>query len=138
MRAQRAAELKAQSRRCAGQHALPAPDYGDGGRGGHDGSGEPAEGQAIEVANRQHSIADLQARINEYRSRLNSAPAREQELADLTRDHEQSQKDYDTLLARKQSALSWPPTSARARKGCTSAPWIRPAFPPSLFLPSAS
>jgi len=61
----------------------------------------------IEMANRQRSIADLQARIVDYQSRLNSAPVREQELADLTRDYDQSKANYDSLLQKKnQSELA--------------------------------
>jgi succinoglycan biosynthesis transport protein ExoP len=59
---------------------------------------------AIAVANGQRAVADLQARINGYQMRLNNAPAREQELNDLTRDDEQSQKYYNDLLARKNQA----------------------------------
>src|SRR5450631_320848 len=61
----------------------------------------------IEISNRQHSIADLQGKIDEYQSRLNRAPTREQELADLTRDYDQSRANYDSLLARRnQSELA--------------------------------
>jgi succinoglycan biosynthesis transport protein ExoP len=61
----------------------------------------------IEIANRQHSIVALTAQINEYQARLNRAPVRVQELADLTRDYEQSRKDYESLLAKKnQSELA--------------------------------
>lgn len=60
----------------------------------------------IEIANRQRAIVDLQAKINGYQDRLSRAPAREQELADLTRDYNQSQANYDSLLAkRNQSEL---------------------------------
>jgi succinoglycan biosynthesis transport protein ExoP len=61
----------------------------------------------IEIANRQRSIIALIGEINDYQARLNRAPVREQELADLTRDYEQSQKDYEALLAKKnQSELA--------------------------------
>jgi succinoglycan biosynthesis transport protein ExoP len=59
------------------------------------------KGNQIEIANRQHTIADLEGKINQYQARLNGAPVREEELADLTRDYDQSQKDYDSLLARR-------------------------------------
>jgi uncharacterized protein involved in exopolysaccharide biosynthesis len=60
-----------------------------------------------EMANRQHSITDLEGKINEYQARLNRAPAREQELADLTRDYDQSRTYYESLLAKKnQSELA--------------------------------
>jgi polysaccharide biosynthesis transport protein len=61
----------------------------------------------IEIANRQRAIASLTGQIGEYQARLNRAPVREQELADLTRDYDQSQKDYESLLAkRNQSQLT--------------------------------
>ena len=59
------------------------------------------KGNQIEIANRQRTIADLEGKINQYQARLNGAPVREEELADLTRDYDQSQKDYDSLLARR-------------------------------------
>jgi len=55
----------------------------------------------IEIVNRQRAVADLEGKINEYQARLNRAPAREQELADLTRDYNQSQANYDSLLAKR-------------------------------------
>jgi len=61
----------------------------------------------IEIANRQHSSDALQAQIASYQARLNSTPVREQELADLTRDYDQSKTNYDSLLAKKnQSELA--------------------------------
>ncbi|MBZ5706055.1 MAG: hypothetical protein LAN63_11915 [Acidobacteriia bacterium] len=54
-----------------------------------------------EIATRQRSIQDLQARIGEYQSRLNQEPVREQQLTDLTRGYDQSKADYDSLLKKK-------------------------------------
>src|SRR5262249_22529294 len=45
----------------------------------------------IEIANREKLIADLKAKVSTYQDRLNNEPAREQELADLTRGYDQSQ-----------------------------------------------
>ena len=36
-----------------------------------------------------------------YQARLNSAPVREQEYADITRDYNQSRANYESLLAKK-------------------------------------
>jgi polysaccharide chain length determinant protein (PEP-CTERM system associated) len=55
----------------------------------------------LEIQNRERSIADLKARINEYQARLNSEPATEEKLADLTRGYEQSKQSYDELLKKK-------------------------------------
>jgi uncharacterized protein involved in exopolysaccharide biosynthesis len=55
----------------------------------------------LEISNRGHSIASLNAKINEYQARLNQEPIREQQLADLTRGYDQSKADYDDLLKKK-------------------------------------
>jgi polysaccharide chain length determinant protein (PEP-CTERM system associated) len=61
----------------------------------------------LEVANHERGIVDLQNRINEYQARLNSQPATEQELAELTRGYDQSKANYDDLLKKKnQSAMA--------------------------------
>jgi polysaccharide biosynthesis transport protein len=54
-----------------------------------------------EITNREHSIATLKAKIDEYQGRLNQEPVREQQLADLTRGYEQSKTNYDDLLKKK-------------------------------------
>jgi protein tyrosine kinase modulator len=58
----------------------------------------------IEMGNRQRAIDNLQAEIASYQARLNSTPVREQELADITRDYDQSRAYYDQLLAKKNQA----------------------------------
>ena len=61
----------------------------------------------LEIANREHSIAALKAKIDEYQGRLNQEPIREQQLADLTRGYEQSKANYDDLLKKKnESAMA--------------------------------
>jgi len=55
----------------------------------------------IEIENRQRSVRDLQGRIEQYQARLNMTPVREQQLAGLTRDYEQSRKNYEQLLAKR-------------------------------------
>jgi succinoglycan biosynthesis transport protein ExoP len=98
MKRQLTAELKAKAASSAGNDASDASD-----------SRETApiaevqsqlKGNQIEITNRQHAIASLEQRINEYQGRLNQEPVREQELADLTRDYEQSQANYNSLLAK--------------------------------------
>ena len=58
----------------------------------------------IEIANRQHAIADIEGQINEYQARLNHSPVLEQELADINRDYDQSRANYDSLLAKRNQA----------------------------------
>jgi polysaccharide biosynthesis transport protein len=61
----------------------------------------------LEIANRQRALKDLEAKITEYQGRLNRTPVREQQLADITRDYDQSRSNYDSLLAKKnQSELA--------------------------------
>lgn len=55
----------------------------------------------VEIENRQRAIQELQKRIGEYQARLNMTPVREQQLAGLTRDYEQSRKNYEQLLAKR-------------------------------------
>jgi succinoglycan biosynthesis transport protein ExoP len=55
----------------------------------------------VEVKNREQAVASLKLRVNEYQARLNSEPASEQQMADLTRGYEQSKANYDDLLKKK-------------------------------------
>lgn len=43
----------------------------------------------------------LQAKVNDYQKRLNLTPVREQELSDISRGYEESQKNYDSLLQKQ-------------------------------------
>jgi len=61
----------------------------------------------VEIANRQQQVKSLEAQIDDYQKRINEAPVREQQLADLTRDYDQSRANYESLLAkRNQSELA--------------------------------
>ncbi len=55
----------------------------------------------VEISNREHSIATLKVKIDDYQARLNQEPVREQQLADLTRGYDQSKANYDDLLKKK-------------------------------------
>jgi polysaccharide biosynthesis transport protein len=55
----------------------------------------------IEIANRERSLEDLKEKMAEYQSRLNREPVREQQLADLTRNYDQSRANYDALLKKR-------------------------------------
>jgi len=55
----------------------------------------------VEITNREHDIAALKVKIDDYQGRLNQEPIREQQLADLTRGYEQSKANYDDLLKKK-------------------------------------
>jgi polysaccharide biosynthesis transport protein len=54
-----------------------------------------------EITNRQHDIAKLEARINDYQARLNAEPESEEQLAEVTRGYEQSQANYNDLLKKE-------------------------------------
>lgn len=54
----------------------------------------------LEIKNREREVKELQARVESYQGRLNLTPLREQQLADLTRDHEQALNNYQSLLAK--------------------------------------
>jgi len=55
----------------------------------------------LEITNREHAIATLKTRVEDYQTRLNQEPVREQQLADLTRGYDQSRANYDDLLKKK-------------------------------------
>ncbi|HZR66799.1 MAG TPA: hypothetical protein VFA85_16775 [Terriglobales bacterium] len=55
----------------------------------------------LEISNRERTIALLNIKITEYQARLNQEPAREQQLADLTRGYDESKSIYDDLLKKK-------------------------------------
>ena len=59
------------------------------------------------ASNREHSTAELKAKISDYQSRLNQEPVRGQQLSDLTRGYDQSKANYDELLKkRNESAMA--------------------------------
>jgi polysaccharide chain length determinant protein (PEP-CTERM system associated) len=61
----------------------------------------------IEIADREHAIAELKKKIADYQTRLNQEPVREQQLADLARGYDQSKANYDELLKKKnESAMA--------------------------------
>lgn len=55
----------------------------------------------IEIVNREHALEELKGKIAEYQARLNREPVREQQLAELTRNYDQSRANYDTLLKKR-------------------------------------
>jgi polysaccharide chain length determinant protein (PEP-CTERM system associated) len=55
----------------------------------------------VEIGNRERAVAQLKAKVDEYQGRLNAEPAREQQLADLTRGYDQSKSTYNDLLKKR-------------------------------------
>jgi polysaccharide biosynthesis transport protein len=61
----------------------------------------------LEVAQRERDIARLSAEIGSYQAKIDQIPVREEQLSEITRDYEQTTKEYDSLLAkRNQSELA--------------------------------
>jgi polysaccharide chain length determinant protein (PEP-CTERM system associated) len=62
---------------------------------------------SVEIENRQRAIKTIEGRIDAMQGRLNLTPLREQQLADLTRDYDQSRRNYEQLLAKRdQSSMA--------------------------------
>ena len=55
----------------------------------------------LEISDRQKEVAALEGEMRAARGRLRNTPVREQQLAELTRDYEQSRAYYESLLAKK-------------------------------------
>lgn len=53
------------------------------------------------IVYRQQEVKRLEKEIALYQARLNMTPLREQQLAAITRDHDQSRASYESLLAKK-------------------------------------
>ena len=58
----------------------------------------------LEIELRKQEIIKLQSQIQQYQMRLNTIPVREQQLAAITRDHDQARTNYESLLAKQQSS----------------------------------
>jgi succinoglycan biosynthesis transport protein ExoP len=54
----------------------------------------------LEIQSREALIARLEAKVNQYQARLNATPGRQQELADIMRNYDESKKGYDDLLGK--------------------------------------
>ena len=60
-----------------------------------------------EIADIKRDLAQVETQISGYQGRLNNMPIREQQLADLMRDYDQSKANYDSLLKKQmQSQLA--------------------------------
>src|SRR5262249_38244101 len=55
----------------------------------------------LEITNRKQEVKTLENEIEQYQARLNLTPIREQQLADVSRNHEQSRANYESLLAKR-------------------------------------
>lgn len=57
-----------------------------------------------EIRDTKNQIRNVDGQIAVYRARLNLTPVREQQLAGLTRDYDQSKENYDSLLKKQQQS----------------------------------
>jgi len=55
----------------------------------------------LKITRLEQSVRRLDQQINEYQNRLNVAPLREQEFAEINRDHEQARAAYESLSNKK-------------------------------------
>jgi polysaccharide chain length determinant protein (PEP-CTERM system associated) len=61
----------------------------------------------LDIQNRHKRISELELQSKNYQMRLSTTPLREQQLADLSRDYDQTRANYQSLLAKmNQSALA--------------------------------
>jgi polysaccharide chain length determinant protein (PEP-CTERM system associated) len=58
----------------------------------------------LEIAHRKQEVQSVEAEIRQYEGRLNLTPVREQQLAAVTRDYQQSRANYESLLAKRQES----------------------------------
>jgi polysaccharide chain length determinant protein (PEP-CTERM system associated) len=92
------------------------------------------KGADLDVHNRRREIAGLQSEMQQYENRLNETPVREQQLADLTRDYDQSRQAYQDLLGKKNdSAIAT--DLERAQQGQQFTVLDPPSFPRSPYFP---
>jgi polysaccharide chain length determinant protein (PEP-CTERM system associated) len=81
----------------------------------------------LEIANRKQEIKNIEKEIGQYQARLNLTPVREQQLAEVTRNHEQSRTHYESLLAKKLQSEMATDLSKRQQSG-----QFRSIDPPTL------
>lgn len=58
----------------------------------------------LEIQNRRQEVKSLERQIGQYQGRLNLSPLRQQQLAEISRNHEQARANYDSLVAKKQQS----------------------------------
>ncbi len=62
------------------------------------------ESNHLEIENLTKEQAREKATVEEYERRLNNTPVREQQLAEILRDHDLSKKNYEDLLSKEQQS----------------------------------
>jgi len=91
-------------------------------------------GTELDVQNRKREIASLTSEMQAYENRLKDTPLREQQLAELTQQYNQSRLNYEDLLGKKNgSALAT--DMERAQQGEQFTLLDPPARPNSPYFP---
>jgi polysaccharide biosynthesis transport protein len=89
----------------------------------------------LDIQNRKKDVVSLQSQMQSYENRLKGAPVREQQMAELTRDYEQSRKNYEALLGKKtDSAMAT--DMEKAQQGEQFSVIDPPSLPKSPYFPN--
>jgi succinoglycan biosynthesis transport protein ExoP len=93
------------------------------------------KGSELDIQNRKKEIASIQSAMQVYESRLKDTPLRDQQLAELTRDYDQSRQSYEGMLEKKNgSALAT--DLEKAQQGEQFTLLDPPGFPASPYFPN--
>ena len=93
------------------------------------------KGAELEIQNRKREIASITSEMEGYQKRLADTPLREQQLAELTQEYNQSRDNYEALLAKKNgSALAT--DMERAQQGEQFTLLDPPTWPSSPYFPN--
>jgi polysaccharide biosynthesis transport protein len=89
----------------------------------------------LDIQNRKKEVASAQSRIESLENQLKGAPVREQQMAELDRDYEQSRKNYEALLGKKtDSAMAT--DMEKAQQGEQFSVLDPPNLPKSPYFPN--
>jgi polysaccharide biosynthesis transport protein len=93
------------------------------------------KGTELDIQNRKKEIAAIAAEMRAYQKRLEDTPLREQQLAELTQEYNQSRDNYEDLLGKKNdSALAT--DMERSQQGEQFTLLDPPAWPSSPYFPN--
>jgi len=93
------------------------------------------KGIELDIQNRKKEIVSIQSAMQAYEKQLKETPLREQQLAELTQEYNQSRQNYEELLGKKNdSALAT--DMERAQQGEQFTLLDLPAWPNSPYFPN--
>jgi polysaccharide chain length determinant protein (PEP-CTERM system associated) len=88
-----------------------------------------------EIKDTQAQLKAVEQQIQQYQTRLNMLPVREQQLADLSRDYDQSRANYDSLL-KKQIQSQLATNLEKRQEGAQFRVLDPPSLPEAAFWPN--